>query len=133
MNLNQICQEVYNAVSGTIAVGIADLDSGMVIAVHHNVPHFDQDYIDAVSASAVEMFRGSTINRVEDELSKRRGQAVRHSIQEMQMTTPGTQHFMAIVPGHENLLLVLVTSKKVNLGMGWMVVREALGKIAAAV
>lgn len=132
MNLTEICQDVYQAVGGTIAVAIADLSTGMLIAVYHQVPHFDQDYIDAVSASAVDMFRGRTVGRVEDELNKRRSNPINNSIREMQMTTPGTQHFMAIVPDHEDLLLVVVTTKKVNLGMGWVVVRDAIGKIAEA-
>jgi hypothetical protein len=81
-------------------------------------------------AAAVDMFRGNNVSTVEDMLSSQRGKSAKHSIKEVQMTTDGTYHFMATVPGKENSLLVVITGKKANLGMGWAAVRGALPKIA---
>jgi hypothetical protein len=47
----------------------------------------------------------------------------------LQMTTKGTYHFMAVIPEKPNALVVLVTTKKANLGMGWASVRKALPQL----
>ena len=46
------------------------------------------------------------------------------------MTTAGTYHFMSVIPGKEDALVVLITTKRANLGMGWSALRRALGDIA---
>src|SRR5690606_3966822 len=101
-------------------------------AAAHNVPYFTQSYLDAVAAAAVEMIRGRNIRAVEDLLSVQRGQPVANTIEEVQMTTAGTYHFMSVGKTKKNVLTVLITSKKANLGMGWAALRGRLPKIEAA-
>ncbi len=96
----------------------------------HNVPYFTQSYLDAVAAAAVDMFRGKTVNTVEKLIASQRGTEVRQLVQEVQMTTEKTFHFMSVVPGKTNCLMVLITGKKANLGMGWAALRSALPKVA---
>jgi hypothetical protein len=117
-------------VNDALGCAVVDLSSGLLLAVSHNVPYFTQSYLDAVAAAAVDMFRGGTIGTVEDLLTNARGKEVRNMIREVQMTTEGTYHFMSIVPGKDNSLVVLITGKKANLGMGWSSLRNALPKIA---
>jgi hypothetical protein len=93
------------------------------------VPYFTQSYLDAVAAAAVDMFRGRTISAVEDMLSNMRGSAKLHLIKEIQMTTENTFHFMMVVPEKPDALVVLITSRKANLGMGWSSIRMAIPKL----
>ena len=130
MSLDNEMQALISSVNGAVGAAVVDLSSGLLLSVKHSVPYFTQSYLDAVAAAAVDMFRGNNISNVEEMLSSTRGQTVRNSIKEVQMTTDGTFHFMSIVPGKEDSLLVLITTKKANLGMGWAAVRKALGKIA---
>lgn len=129
-NLNSICMNILKEVNESLGVAVVDLNSGLLLAVAHNVPYFTQSYLDAVAAAAVDMFRGKTVSTVEKLLSNQRGQEVRHMIKEVQMTTDGTYHFMSIVPGKENALIVLITTRKANLGMGWSALRSSLTDIA---
>ena len=129
MNLNEVVTGVYNEVQGAIAVAVVDLSTGLLLDVYHEVPHFDQGYIDAVSAAAVDMFRGRTVSTVEDMLSKQRNKPANQSIKEIQMTTEGTFHFMSIVPDKPNALAILITTHRTSLGMGWAALRRALPKI----
>ena len=76
------------------------------------------------------MFRGRTVSTVETLLSQKRNQSASHSIKEIQMTTEGTFHFMAIVPENPDALAILITTKRTSLGMGWSAVRRALPEIA---
>lgn len=129
-NLDSVCQGLVNDVNDALGASVVDLNTGLLLSVAHNVPYFTQSYLDAVAAAAVDMFRGKTISTVEKLIGSQRGETPRQMIQEVQMTTEKTFHFMAIVPGKQNALLVLITGKKANLGMGWASMRNALPEIA---
>lgn len=129
-DINQICESVLNDVDHALAVAVVDVQTGLLLGASHKIPYFTQSYLDAVSAAAVDMFRGKGVASIEKLLSQQRGTPVTNSIQEVQMTTDGSLHFMSIVPGKPNSLAVLVTSKKANLGMGWAALRRSLPELA---
>lgn len=128
--LNKICQDVYRNVSGSLACALVNLRNGAVVGIYHEVPYFDQNYVNLVAAAAVNMFAGPGIVEVERRLSEQRGQPVRRSIQEAFMTTTHTFHFMAIV-SEIDCVVVLVTKKDVLQGLGWTQVRKAVPLFAA--
>lgn len=129
-NLDDICKKVLTEVDGATGCAVVDLSNGLMLASAHNVPYFSQTYIDAVAAAAVEMFRGKNITAVEKLLSAQRGVPVEKTMQEIQMTTGGTYHFMSVVPGKADSLMVLITTRKANLGMGWAALRRGLSEVA---
>ena len=128
--INEVCKSVVDSVDDAFAAGVVDLNTGLLLGVHHNVPYFTQSYLDAVAAAAVDMFRGKGISNVEKRLSQTRGEEVKETLQEMQMTTPKTYHFMSVIPGKPNALAVLITGKNANLGMGWSGLRGAMADLA---
>ena len=128
--INDVCQSVVNDVDGALACSVVDLNSGLMLGAAHKVPYFSQTYMDAVAAAAVEMFRGKNVRVVEKLLSQQRGEPVENSIEEMQMSTKGTYHFMSIIPEKPTALVVLVTTRSANLGMGWNAVRRSLGELS---
>lgn len=132
MSLQGLMDEMLKDVDGAVGAAVVDVESGLMLAAAHNVPYFTQSYLDAVAAAAVEMIRGRNIRAVEELLSNQRGTEVQNTIEEVQMTTAGTYHFMATGKTKKNLLTVLITSKKTNLGMGWAALRGRLAKIEAA-
>jgi hypothetical protein len=116
-------------VDGALGCAVVDLNSGLLLGVAHNVPYFTSTYLEAVAAAAVDMMRGKNVRAVESLLANQRGKVVEKTIKEVQMTTDNTLHFMAIVPAKDDALVVLITSKKTNLGMGWAAVRKAMPAI----
>jgi hypothetical protein len=128
-SINEVCKEIVGSVDGSLGCGVIDLSSGLLLGVAHNVPYFTQSYLDAVAAAAVDMLRGKTVRAVEALLSNTRGKKLENSIREIQMTTEATYHFIATVPDKPNTSVVLITSKKTNLGMGWAGVKNNLSKI----
>lgn len=124
------CKELVERVDDALGAAVVDLNSGLMLGVHHIVPHFTQTYLDAVAAAAVDMFRGKTVSNVEKLLSEQRGEETSNSMEEIQMTTPKTYHFMKTVTGKPDALLVLITGKKANLGMGWSAVRSAVTEVS---
>ncbi len=129
-NVDEKCKQMVNDVDDALGAAVVDLNSGLLLGVHHIVPHFTQTYLDAVAAAAVDMFRGKTVSNVEKLLAEQRGEDASNSMQEVQMTTPKTLHFMAVIPEKPSCLLVLITGKKANLGLGWSAVRNALPDVA---
>lgn len=128
-DLNAILNNFIDNVDGAVGASVIDLNSGLLIGAAHSVPYFTQPYIDALAASAVEVFRGKTISIVEKLISSARGEKVENTIQEVQMTTANTYHFMMVHPKKPDSLIVLVTTKKTNLGMAWASVRGSLSEI----
>ena len=128
-SINEVCKSIVDGVDDALGAAVVDLNTGLLIGVHHNVPYFTSSYLDAVAAAAVEMFRGRGITGVEKRLSQTRGEEVSNSMQEVQMTTPKTYHFMSIIPTKPNALAILITGKKANLGMGWSGLRSAISEL----
>ena len=128
--LDDILHQIVQEVDGALGCAVVDLDSGLLLGVYHNVPYFTSSYLEAVAAAAVDMVRGKNVRAVESLLSNQRGKPVDKMIQEVQMTTTHTFHFMAVLPEKPDVLLVLITSRTTKLGMGWSAVRSALPRIA---
>jgi len=128
-SLNDELKKLVDDVDGALAAGVVDLNTGLALGMYHTIPYFTQSYVDAVAAAAVDFFRGKTTTAVEKMLAAQRGEEPSYHIKEIQMTTDSTYHFMAIVPDKPNALLIMVTKKSTNLGMGWTAVRQAMERI----
>lgn len=131
-DLNEVCRKIVEDVQDGVACGIVDVNTGMLLGVHNTISYFTQAYLDAVAAAAVDMFRGKTVSRVEQLIAKQRGAEAAFSFQEIQVTTPKTYHFMKILDGTD-ILVVLITKRSTNLGMGWSALRMAVDDVKAAV
>ena len=128
--LDDVLQSVVADVDGALGCAVVDLESGLLLGVAHNVPYFTTSYLEAVAAAAVDMMRGKNVRAVESLLSSQRGKPVSKMIKEVQMTTDNTYHFMATMPEKPDALIVLITKKTANLGMGWSAVRRSMPVIA---
>lgn len=124
----EICKGVVENVQDCLAVGVVDLNTGMLMGVHHTVPYFTQAYLDAVAAAAVDMFRGKNVRRVEELLSKVRGQEIKDSFEELFISSTNVYHFMKLIRDKE-AVVVMVTRKTTNQGMGWASLRMSLEEL----
>ncbi|MBL1353490.1 MAG: hypothetical protein COA61_009230 [Zetaproteobacteria bacterium] len=130
MSLNDTLKNVVDNVSGALGCGVVDLQSGMLLGAYHSVPYFTQSFLDAVGAAAVDMIRGRNVVAVQKMIATQRGADKAPGFTEIQMTSENTYHFVSVVPGKPNALVILITSKQTNLGMGWAGLRQALPEIA---
>jgi hypothetical protein len=124
----EVCRNILEKVDDCVAVGVVDLNTGMLMGVHHTVPYFTQAYLDAVAAAAVEMFRGKNVRRVEELLSQHRGEPIKDSFEEIFISSPKVFHFMATIK-EKGAVVVMITKKTVNQGFGWAAVRNNLTAI----
>jgi hypothetical protein len=127
-NTNELCNHLVDTVEDCLAVGVVDLNTGMLMGIHHTVSYFTQAYLDAVAAAAVEMFRGKNVRRVEDLLSRHRGEIVKDVFEEIFISSPRVFHFMATIR-EKGAVVVMITKKSVNQGFGWAALRNNLAAI----
>ena len=127
---HQTLEKLIREVEGGLAASLIDLESSLVIDAYHNVPYFTQSYIDAVGVASIDMFRGATMSAVETMIAAQRGEEFKYHVKEIQMTSDGTHHFMAVLPDKPNYLLIFVTRTTTSLGAGWLGTRNAMQEIA---
>lgn len=128
--IDTICKQVFDNVSGALACALVSLENGEVRGVYHQIAHFNQDYIDLVSAAAFNMFAGDNIRQIEERLAKQRNKPADRTIKEAFMTTSHTFHFMERIPEIDSVV-VLVTKRDTLQGLGWAQVRKAIPLFAA--
>lgn len=129
-NLNEVLQSIVSDVDGALGCAVVDLESGLLLAAAHQIPYFTTSYLEAVAAAAVDMMRGKNVRAIEALFSNQYGKPMSKSIQEVQMSTDNTYHFMAVIPEKPDALVVLITSRKTNLGMGWSTIRRSMPILA---
>lgn len=126
-----ICEQVVHEVQDALACGVVDVNTGMILGIHHSIPWFTPEYIDAVAAATVDQFRGRNVRRIEDLLSKARGRSARDSFEEIFIRTAQTFHFMKLLRD-QGMIVLLITRTTINQGMGWAGLRKAVTEIISA-
>ena len=130
---NEIAQSVVDSVTDSLGFAIVDLSTGELLGASHKANYLTQAVIDAVVVAAVDLFRGRTITNVEQVLADLRGAEFERLWQEVQVTSKKTFHFMLVLPNKPDTLIVLITGKRANLGLGWSAVRHAAPQVEALI
>ncbi|MFT4644783.1 MAG: putative regulator of Ras-like GTPase activity (Roadblock/LC7/MglB family) [Planctomycetota bacterium] len=128
--LDDILREMTETVSGSLACAVVDLNTGLLLGMSSKVPFFTEEFFDVVAAAAVDMFRGKSIKGIESLMTMQSGREVTKTIKEVQMSSDRTYHFMTTLPDKKDALLVLITDRSTNLGMGWMKLRSTAPKVS---
>ena len=133
MKLDDVCDEIVADVSGCLGCAVVDLDTGLALAMRV-VPGtlLSDAAMEVMAAASVDYFRGRTIWQLELAMSGHQGAAPGGYVREIQTSTEDTYHFMSVVPGRESTLLILITDRTANLGLGWISMRQALARLGDA-
>lgn len=129
MTLQELCEGIVDDVDGALACALVDLGTGLPLA-SRIAPGglLNPASMEAISAAGADYFRGRAMRRLEREMSTG-GESQSGFVEEIQTTTEDTYHFMSVVPGRQNTLMILITDKSANLGLGWISMREALARV----
>jgi hypothetical protein len=123
--LDRVMRSIVDNTEDAIGCAVASMETGDLLGVAHNVNYFDKTYLDAVAEAAVAMFRGDTVRHVEELISAYRGVPAERLLEEVQMTTRHTIHFMMVLPNHPEAVVVLITNRQCAIGIGWATVRQS--------
>jgi len=127
--IDDACAVVVDTVDGGVACGVVDLDTGMLLGIHNNAA-YTQTLNEVVAAAAVDLFRGPNVSRIEQMVRKHRGveENGAHYFQEIHVSSEHNYHFMKTIKDGK-AVIVLVTKKTANIGMGWAMLKSAIGDI----
>jgi hypothetical protein len=117
------CQRVVTLVSGGVACGVIDLQSGKPLGIH-NVRDASGARSERFADATVDLFRGPNVARIEALLlGDEEGGA--HVLDEVQLTSKHHLYFAKTLSGGRALIL-LVTKRSTSLGMGWAQLKAAI-------
>ena len=127
MELDQVCGEMVGETEGLLVCAVLDLDTELVLAQAGRAG-VDGETVDRSMRTAGSMFRARFARRFARSLLD--GSPPVGLLREAHITTDRTYQFMSVVPDWESRLLVVVTDRSLSIGLGWMVVHEAIDRIA---
>jgi hypothetical protein len=127
--IDDACRSIVEKVDGAVACGVVDLDTGMLLGIH-NASQYTQTLNEVVAAATMDMFRGSNINRIQQMVRAHRGvpENGEHYFQEVHITSSHNFHFAKTMRAGKAVIM-LVTKKTTNIGMGWAELKSALPSV----
>jgi hypothetical protein len=127
--IDDACKGVVDNTDGGVACGVVDLDTGMLLGIHNSAT-YTQTLNEIVAAATMDLFRGSNVGRVEEMVRKHRGVAEdgEHYFQEIHITSKHNYHFAKTIAGGKAVIM-LVTKKTTNIGMGWAQLKSAIPSV----
>lgn len=124
--IDDACRDVVGKVEGAVACGVVDLDTGMLLGIH-NGAQYTQTLNEIVAAATMDLFRGGNIARIEQMVRAHRGLPENgdHYFQEIHVTSAHNYHFAKTIKGGKAVIM-LVTKKSTNIGMGWAMLKSVI-------
>jgi len=127
--IDDACKEVVSQVDGAVACGVVDLDTGMLLGIH-NSSQYTSTLNEVVAAATMDLFRGANVGRIEQMVRSHRGipENGDHYFAEMHITSANNYHFAKTIKGGKAVIM-LVTKKTTNIGMGWAQMKSVIPKV----
>lgn len=123
------CKKIVEGVDGAVACGVVDLDTGMLLGVY-NSAQYSQTLNEVVAAATMDVFRGPNVSKIEQMVRSHRGQPEdgSHAFEEVHITSRNNFHFAKTIRDGKAVIM-LVTKKTTNVGMGWANLKQAVPEL----
>jgi hypothetical protein len=127
--IDDACKSVVEAVDGAVACGVVDLDTGMLLGIY-NQSSYTSTLNEVVAAATMDIFRGANVGRIEKMVREHRGMPENgeHYFDEVHITSRNNFHFAKTIKGGKAVVM-LVTKKTTNIGMGWAQLKGAVPNV----
>jgi hypothetical protein len=124
--IDDSCKQVVEKVDGGVACGVVDLSTGMLLGIH-NASTYTQTLNEIVAAATMDLFRGSSVDRIQKMVRQHRGVAEdgEHYFEEVHITSRHNFHFAKTI-ANGKAVIMLVTKKTTNIGMGWAQLKSVI-------
>ena len=123
MELLEVCESLVHETDGVRACVVLDMETSLTLAQCLEPGFANADVLQATRIAGG-IFRGKLLRQFVRTLPG--DHDADGFVREAQVTTAGMHLFMSSLAKFPNALLVCVTEKSVNIGMGWMAVHQAL-------
>lgn len=127
--MDNACRNIVEKVQGAVACGVVDLETGILLGIH-NASEYSDLHNETVAAATVDLFRGPNVLRTEQLVRAHRDvpENGEHYMTEVFMTSKHLYHFAKVVKDGRAVIM-LVTRKTTNLGLGWAQLQAAIPAI----
>jgi hypothetical protein len=127
--MDDACKQVVGKVDGAVACGVVDLETGMLLGIF-NTSQYTQTLNEVVAAATMDLFRGPNLSRIQEMVRAHRGipENGEHYFQEVQVTSENNFHFAKVLK-KGRAVVMLVTKKTTNIGMGWAQLKMSISTI----
>ena len=126
MELESLCEHILDEADRSLGCMVIDLDRGMeVTSMHESGAALDSNDVAAVLRSSMALFRNKFADQILRTLPGNHRSANKF-VKEAQISTKDTYQFMVRLPGWDDGLIVLITERSANLGLGWMALHQAV-------
>ncbi|MFE6921590.1 hypothetical protein ACFVAV_11135 [Nocardia sp. NPDC057663] len=100
-----------------VAAGIIDMSTGMLLSVE-TVDNHPPEVLDLLAAATLDLFQGRNVVMIEDIWKERRGiRSDDHYFQEILVNSNNLTHLFLRAESRDDLVVVVVCRKTVNVGM----------------
>lgn len=112
-----------------IAAGAIDMETGMLLAVE-TVDNHPQEVLDLLAAATLDLFQGRNVVMIENIWKERRGIIQdSHYFQEILVNSDNLTHLFIRTESRDDVVIVVVCRKTVNVGMLFAQARRVLKDI----
>ncbi|WP_405484582.1 hypothetical protein [Nocardia sp. NBC_00511] len=112
-----------------IAAGAIDMETGMLLAVE-TVDNHPQEVLDLLAAATLDLFQGRNVVMIESIWKERRGIIQdSHYFQEILVNSDNLTHLFIRTESRDDVVIVVVCRKTVNVGMLFAQARRVLKDI----
>ncbi|WP_455388966.1 hypothetical protein [Petrachloros mirabilis] len=117
MSADAIVATVLKDVANSVAAGVIDLGTGMLLAVK-TVESHPQSVLDLLAAASKEMFEGDMVQQIEKIFKKTRGEtSEEHYFKEIIVTSKNLLHVFCRLKAKESVVVAVVCRVNANLGL----------------
>ena len=134
MNLDKVLADVQQSVPECVAVGLVELNSGMLMGIR-TVDSHPQEIIDLVAAATGDLFQGRNVVTIEQLFRKSRGlppNDTHHYFREIISISDNLIHVFMRCKSTSEMVLCFVCRVSANLGMVLTKARMGMPKVEAA-
>ncbi|MEU0543654.1 hypothetical protein [Nocardia sp. NPDC005978] len=124
-----LVKDLRTEVPECLASGAIDMSTGMLLAVE-TVDNHPQEVLDLLAAATLDLFQGRNVVMIEDIWKERRGiRQERHYFQEILVNSDNLTHLFIRTESRDDVVIVVVCRKAVNVGMLFAQARRVLKDI----
>jgi len=115
--LTGMVKSLRSEVPDCVAAGVIDMSTGMLLSVE-TVDNHPPEVLDLLAAATLDLFQGRNVVMIEDIWKERRGiRSDEHYFQEILVNSNNLTHLFLRAESRDDLVVVVVCRKTVNVGM----------------
>jgi len=129
--IQSLVKEIRTEAPDCVAAGVVDMATGMLLA-YETVDSHPAEVLDLLAGATLDLFQGRTVLMIEDVFKERRGVASdQHYFQEVLVNSKHVTHLFLRMMSQQDVVVVVVCRKSVNVGMLFAQSRRVVARYAA--